>query len=51
MIIRKDSEWVVMDTNTKEVISRHPFKPNSDYEAMKAKKEALASNHAWKSNQ
>jgi hypothetical protein len=49
MVILEQNQWVVMDTNTKEVVSAHPF--TSDYEKKKAKEAALASNQAWKSQQ
>lgn len=51
MIIHEEGAWVVMDTNTKEVISEHPFDPTSDYQKAKAKQAALASNEVWKSQQ
>ena len=46
MIIQGNSEYIVMNKSTKEVISRHPF--DSDYTKKKAKEEALASNTQWK---
>ena len=49
MVILKDSEYQVIDTNTKELVSSHPF--TTDYEKKKAKEAALQSNDAWKSQQ
>jgi hypothetical protein len=46
MIIVKDSTYIVIDTNTKEVISRHPYV--DEYTRKKAKAEAEASNEQWK---
>lgn len=46
MIIVKDSTYIVVDTKTKEEISRHPYV--DEYTRKKAKAEAEASNEQWK---
>ena len=46
MIINKDSSYIVIDTDTKEIISAHSYV--DEYTRKKAMDAAKASNDAWK---
>jgi len=46
MIVVKDNAYIVIDTNTKEEISRHPYV--DEYTRKKSKADAEASNEQWK---
>jgi hypothetical protein len=46
MIVMQGNKFVVMDANTKEVISEHEF--TDDYSMKKAKEAAMGSNNQWK---
>ena len=46
MIIQSSDKWVVLNTETKAVISEHPYTDN--YTKGKAKESALKSNDDWK---
>ncbi len=48
MIIAPPNKYVVIATDSKEVISEHPY--SDEYTRKKAKADAIASNDAWKAS-
>jgi len=46
MIVHEANKWVVIATDSREIISEHPYTDN--YTKGKAKEAALKSNDEWK---